>query len=208
METFSTRNRLNKWLVDDLQLRLVGKERSHFTQGEYGVDGPNAHFFAILEPMWWIMRGIVFELKPPVKRRGQPEKIVDVDDSDVGQGDVDTEREELLRKEKAFASRSRGRPPKAATRAAVKATSEDAPKALFEDKQKRILRRIEQEIDVSRQNRTWEETYRMTANETDEAFQELIARLHGIRCKSDLKAFARSWRRILADLQRSRLSTS
>lgn len=51
----------SKWLVPEGELRLAGKERLQFKRGEYTADGPNAHFYRILEPLWWIMRDLVFE---------------------------------------------------------------------------------------------------------------------------------------------------
>lgn len=52
-----------KWLVPEDQLRIAGKERLQFTWNNhnYKDDGPNAHFYQILKPLWWIMRDIIFE---------------------------------------------------------------------------------------------------------------------------------------------------
>jgi hypothetical protein len=207
-----------KWLINDSDLQSAGKMRIQFTPGDTRIDGPNAHFYAILEPMWWIMRGIVFELKPAPKRRGQPpKKKVEVEDGKaVWQGDVDTEMDmqDMPHKERGeVAVRTRGRPPKAGTDAgtytgaqvgtgwdAARARAAKEPKIRFEEKQQKVLERIEQEIDLSKRNRGTKEKWSMTAEETDEAVQELIARLHEIRCKSGPKAFERSWEINLARL--------
>ena len=184
----------SKWLVPEAELQLEGKERLQFTPNNSETDGPNAHFYGILEPMWWIMRDIMFEAKPALKRRGQPKRTIDgvmkegVDD-DSYQGDNDTEVDLQLPKEKSVVPRGRGRPPKA------------IPKMRFEDKQKQVLDRIEQEIEESNAKGSRKQQQRvMTADQTDEAVYDLIARLHDIRCQSQPDSFARSWETYLARL--------
>ena len=186
----------SKWLVPESQLRLEGKDRLTFAHNKYDVDGPNAHLYRILEPMWWTMRDIVFEVKPPAKRRGPiPKRNIDDlqkgdgVDSDVYHGDNDTELDVQLPREKSFVPRGRGRPPKA------------APKVRFEEKQKQTLNRIEQAIDSSKNNSARRQRHYMTAEQTDQAVCELISRLHEIRCQSNLDTFASSWETHLARLE-------
>ena len=184
----------SKWLVPEAELQLEGKERLQFTPNNSETDGPNAHFYRILEPMWWIMRDIVFEVKLPAKRRGQPKRTIDgvlkegVND-DSYQGDNDTEVDLQLPREKSMVPRGRGRPPKA------------VPKERFEDKQKQVLHRIEQKIEASDAKGSREHQHHvMTADQTDEAVYDLIGRLHDIRCQSQPDSFARSWETYLSRL--------
>ena len=185
------------WLVDESELQLAGKERMQFTHGDYGIDGPNAHFYAILEPMWWHMRSIIFELKPSTKKRGPRKNLVDQDD-DAWQGDVDTEMDGLPHKEKGVPLRGRGRPPKAVVQAVM---AGNPPKVDVEQIQQKAVDRIEQQVNLSKQNGTWDSKYNMSAVETDEAVQDLIVRLHKVRYHSDPRAFARSWDTHMARLE-------
>ena len=172
-----------KWLVDESELQLAGKERLQFTHGNYAVDGPNRHFYAIMEPMWWKMRTIVFELKPAAKKRGQPKKNAVVQDDGASQGDIDTDMDGL-------ALRGRRRPPLAVTQAA---RAENAQEVHFEQFQQQSVDRIEQEVNLSKRNGTWYAEHGMSAVETDEAVKDLVVGLHEIRNISDPKAFTRAW---------------
>jgi hypothetical protein len=185
------------WLVDESELQLAGKERMQFTHGDYGIDGPNAHFYAILEPMWWHMRSIIFQLKPSIKKRGPKKNTVDQDD-DAWQGDVDTEMDGLPHKEEGVPLRGRGRPPKAVTQATM---AGKAPNVDVEQIQQKAVDRIEQQVNLSKQNGTWDAKYYMSAIETDEAVQDLFVRLHEVRYNSDPRAFTRSWDTHMARLE-------
>jgi hypothetical protein len=199
----------SKWLVPEEELRPAGKERLQFTRGEYTADGPNAHFYRILEPLWWTMRALIFEevfsplyirvlikgaridlllQKPPPKRPGQPPKrkfdhpsIQELGADNEYQGYSDTELEIQPRKDKSLIPRPRGRPTKG------------LPKVSFEQRQQQTLNRIEREIDLSKRNGSWMQNGLMKTDETDEAIFDLILRLHKIRCESDPEAFVRSW---------------
>lgn len=177
-----------KWLVDEKKLREQGKERIKFTARDIREDGANSRLFEILEGMWWVMRGVVFERKGALARgvRGMRKERVD------GDTEMDGEQGDLPLKESGVVARPRGRPPK---QIQAPAQTVKEPKMRFEQKQEKALERIEEAIDQSKQNGNLGQgnKYQMTALETDEAVQDLIARLHEIRSKSDVQAFERAW---------------
>jgi hypothetical protein len=193
----------DKWLLTDAELQAQGKTRIIFTVGDMSVDGKNAEFFRILEPMWWIMRGVVFEEKPMGRKRGRGFKEEEEEGGSVQlEGmDVDGEPDELPHKEQGVIARPRGRPPKTpAQTQAMKAAQ--SPKMNFERNQQTVLQRIEVEIDARKTDRSWRKvTGRMTALETDEAVQELIVRLQEIRGRSESGAFERAWEVMLGRLE-------